>query len=979
VRIRFRMGLILMPALEAIYRQMTTRERLDGVSCGTRLPCCGPAPLASADASRIGVGDALVGRGSELELIRGFLDRAAGGGEALVVLGEPGVGKTALLRAAETMAVAAGCRLLAAAGVESEAEVTFSGLHQALLPLHEEIAQLTATYRDALNVALGFGEGPAPDRLLVANATLTVLRQAARAQPVLLTIDDLPWLDRTSAGVLGVVARRLAASRVGLLAASRIGEESFFERAGVPELELRPLEEEAARELMNSVFPTLAAPVRARVLAEAQGNPLAVLELPAALSGPQRAALRGLPEVLPLTRRLQAVFRSRVVGLSEQPRRLLLLMALDGTGDVRLLQATGDYHQGLDDLAATERARLAFLDGTTHRLTFRHPLIRSAVVELSTVVERRAAHALLAELRTDQPDRRAWHLAEASVGADEQVAGLLEDAGHRVLRRGDGVGAVTALIRAAELSPDAADRARRLAVAAFIGADVTGQLGGASQLLTDARRSAPELGGSLQAAVAAAYVLLNGEGDVDTAYRLLVGAIEGHANVGADGRTVLEEALHTLLFVCFFGARPELWKPFYDAVARLEPDVPAAIYLNSKTFADPVRMAGPALGQLDAAIDELADETDPTRIVRIAIASVFVDRIGGCREALWRVVRDGREGGAVASAIQALIMLGRDGYLSGQWGEAEQLAREAVELCETHGYEMFAWPGREILASLAAARGDYDRTQALTDRMIQWAAPRRIGAVHGYACAARVLAALGRSDFEEAYRHAVAISPAGTLASHRPYVTWVVMDLVEAAVHTGRRDEAAAHVAAMRHLNIAAVSSRLALLAAGSAAIAAPGDSGLRLFAEALALPGVERWQFDVARVQLAYGERLRRARVMTESRCHLLAALETFDRLGARPWADRAANELRATGQARARGGPGKRDPLTPQELEIATLAGSGLTNKQIGQRLYLSPRTVAAHLYRIFPKLGITSRAALRDALAAVTPSERNGDARG
>jgi DNA-binding CsgD family transcriptional regulator len=203
------------------------------------------------------------------------------------------------------------------------------------------------------------------------------------------------------------------------------------------------------------------------------------------------------------------------------------------------------------------------------------------------------------------------------------------------------------------------------------------------------------------------------------------------------------------------------------------------------------------------------------------------------------------------------------------------------------------------------------------------------------------------------------------------------MDLVEAAIHTQRREEAAAHVAAMRELNIAAISPRLALLAKGSAAIAAPDQAGLQLFAEALALPGIERWQFDVARVHLACGARLRRARAMTESRSHLLAALEAFERLGAKPWIDRAANELRATGQIRARSDSSERDALTPQELEIATLAASGLTNKQIAQRLYLSHRTVGAHLYRIFPKLGIASRAALRDALADVRPSEQDRDA--
>ena len=310
-----------------------------------------------------------MGRGRELALISSFLDQASRSGEALLLLGEPGVGKTALLEAAAAEAQATGIRVLRSAGVEFEAEVAFSGLHQTLLPLRDQFAQIDPAHRQALNVALGLGEGPLPDRLVVANATLTVLRQAAAA-PVLLIVDDLPWLDRASAGGLGLVARRLAGTRVGFLAASRTGENSFFERAGLPEVELGPLDAPAASQLMTAHFPTLAAPVRKRLLGEAHGNPLAILELPGGLSGPQRAGLQSLPAVLPLTRRLQSLFRSRVGALPERTRQLLLLMALDGSGDVRLLQATGDHRQGLHDLSPAERGGVASLHETSHRLAF---------------------------------------------------------------------------------------------------------------------------------------------------------------------------------------------------------------------------------------------------------------------------------------------------------------------------------------------------------------------------------------------------------------------------------------------------------------------------------------------------------------------------------------------------------------------------------------------------------------------------------
>jgi DNA-binding CsgD family transcriptional regulator len=501
---------------------------------------------------------------------------------------------------------------------------------------------------------------------------------------------------------------------------------------------------------------------------------------------------------------------------------------------------------------------------------------------------------------------------------------------------------------------------------------VTGELRSASRLLTEVRRGDPELKRSLQASVAASAVMLSADGDVDTAHRLLVAAIERRAERTGVGDAALEEALFTLMVVCFFGGRAEQWVPFHRAIARLTGQLPAALYLSSKLLADPVRTAPAVLEQLDAAIEGLAHDVDPNRIVRTAMAGVFVDRLAGCREALRRVFREGRDRGAIASCINAGTLLGLDDFSTGQWDEARRLFDEAVELYEAHGYLLFAWRDRGYQAKLAAARGEYDTTRALVDRTIQWAAPRRVRALLRFACHAQALSALGRGDFEEAYEHAAAISPAGTLASHVPDSLNVLLDLVEAAVRTGRHAEAAAHVAAMREANVAALCPRLALVVGGSAALAAADDGALRLFEDALAIPGAGRWPFDLARVQLAYGERLRRAQATSQSRPHLAAALETFERLGARPWATRAANELRATGQTRPRVDERDRDALTPQEHEIAMLAAAGLTNKQIGQRLFLSHRTVGGHLHRVFAKLGITSRAALRDALASL-PQEQ------
>jgi DNA-binding CsgD family transcriptional regulator len=912
--------------------------------------------------------EALIGRDGELDLLRSFLDRAAIDGEALLLWGEPGVGKTALLDAATEAASSAGTRVLRAAGAEFETEVAFSGLNQLFLPLQHELEKLSDTQHSALSVALGFLDGQPAERLVVSTAALRLLRMAGAAEPMLMIVDDVQWLDRSSAAVLSFVVRRLAGSRLGFLVAARTAPESHFDHRGVPVLDVRRLDDAASADLVGARFPTLAPQVRRRVLAEAEGNPLALLELPAAMSDPQRNATVALPAVLPLDRRLQTLFASRISDLPARTRQALLLGALEGKADLGVLSATAEQLD-LDDLAAAEHAGLIRVDEGSRRLDFRHPLIPAAVVELSTAGERRRAHRALAEALSDQPERRAWHLAEASVGPDEDVAGLLQQAARRILRRGDSVGAVAALLSAADLSPHGSDRARRLAEAAYVGAAVTGELSSVSRRLVDARRADPDGGESLGAAVAAAHLLLSGEGDVDTAHRLLVGAIETQAGAYDAEDQALTEALHALMIVCHYGGgRVELWAPFHSAMAQLQPRAPVVLALCSTLYADPARSTPAQLDRLDSVISRLHDEVDPARIVRVAMAASNMDRLTSCRLALWRVVDDGREGGAVASAISALLPLCFDDIQIGRWSDGLKLADEGLALCESYGYHMQAWLFRLGKAQIAARLGDNQATETLTAELLQWAEPRGILLVRPYARHARALAALGRGDYEEAYEQASAISPPGNFAPYVPLAMWAMMDLVEAAVHTGRRAEAAAHVAATHEANIADLSPRLALLAGGAAAIAATSHDANDLFDEVLAIPSVARWPFDVARVRLAYGEHLRRAGAIGASREELAAAFDAFENLGARPWATRAAGELRASGVDTQRPDELSPSSLTAQETEIATLAATGLTNKEIGQRLYLSHRTIGAHLYRIFPKLGIKSRAALADALRAL-----------
>ncbi|MFC0437412.1 LuxR family transcriptional regulator [Kutzneria buriramensis] len=904
----------------------------------------------------------LVGRAHDLETIRVYFEEAPVRGGALLVLGEAGVGKTALLDAVTAAFADSGHRVLRAAGVEFEADISYSGLHQLLFPVHEEFDALPPLHRDALKAALGFDQGTPPDRLLLSNSVLLLLRHIAEHIAVRLIVDDAHWLDRASGAVLGFVARRLVGSDVGLLTAARPGEGVFPERGSMPVHELLPLDTEASGALLDSHFPELAPRVRRRLLDEAAGNPLALLELPAALSGPQLAAMATLPPVLPLGQRLHAVFLTRVQALPEATRAVLLLAVLDGTGDLAVLRAIGP----VDDLAAAERDRLVTVDTATNRITFGHPLIGAAVVAAATSVELRQAHRRVAKVLEDHSERRAWHLAEATITADEDVAAMLEEAARSTLTRGDAVGAVNALIRAADLTPERRHRSRRLAEAAYIAAELTGELGSASQLLDRARTLAGE-GQSLHAAAAAALLLINSGGEVGTAFRLLMGAVQT-GDHGYDANDIaLVEALHTLLLFCWFSGTTEFWPTLFDAVGRLRPAPPAVLSVCCRTFADPARTGVAAAPELDALLRKLATEPDPTMIIRVGSASVYLDRLADVREPSWRVVRQGREGGGpVRRHLGALMHLCLDDYLSGRWDEASALADEGMQVCEEHGYRFYRWYFAYVHAVLAARRGKFETSRALCDEVVNWSALRGARGAELFAQHPRGLSAIGQGDFEAAYQQIIVFNPPGTLASHVPHALWAALDLVEAAVRTNRQVEARAHVRAMREAEIAKLSSRMALLVACAESLVDGDDEfAVEHLEAAVGVPEARTWPFDLARARLLLGERLRRTKLTARSRVWLRSALDTFDQLGAEPWSARAATELRAAGEPVAQ--QNTASLLTPQEQEIAELAASGLTNKQIGERLFLSHRTIGAHLYQIFPKLGITSRAALRDALAA------------
>ncbi|MEU7874814.1 LuxR family transcriptional regulator [Dactylosporangium sp. NPDC049140] len=914
----------------------------------------------------------LLGRTDELELIAALLAGHSSTGPSLILYGEAGVGKTSLLEAAAVQAEAAGMRVLRASGVESEAEVSYSVVNQLFYALREGADRLAGDQRDVLHAVFDLAQAASLDPLVVSMAVLALLGEAAAERPVLL-VDDVPWLDRASATVLGLVARRLADTPVVFLAAARTETPPLFDRVGLPEREIGPLAERPAATLLDTRHPDLAPPVRRRVLDEAAGNPLALRELPAAMAGRQRAGQDPLPTFLPLTRRLEAAFAPAIERLPAPTQHLLLLAALAPDASVATLLPVAQGRGNVDDLEPARQAGLICTDPVASHMSFRPPLIRSTIVQLSSPGERRSAHAALADV-SDDPCARAWHLAEAATGPDEMVAHALEQAFLSEFRR-DGTGAaLTALVRAAELSPQPADRARRLIEAAYL-ASSTGPLDRVTRLLADARKAddARSVSGTRRGSVfaaATAVYLLHADGDVDGAYRLLTRALDDADTAGTTS-TWIDDLLYALLFVCIYAARTTFWDLLGSALGRFDPELATPLRLCYDAFTHPARTPVSIREALARAFAALPTDAAPQWLTPLAFAAVRMDVLSDHRYLVQRMIEQERDGGAIILVLTGLVLLTIDSYYHGQWDEAETMVQEGLDLAATYGYHLLKAQLRIRPAFIAAVRGNADLARSLTSEVMTWAAPRGLGLTQAFARHARAIAALGQDDYEGAYAETSWISQPDIPGTGIP-ARWMVLDLVEADVRTGRVEEARAHVAAAQQAGLAHYSSHTALIAAGAAALAADDDHAGPLFEAALSLPDADRWPWEHARVHLAYGQWLRRTRDTTRARMHLRAATETFDRLGARPWAQRAHNELRASGVATATRPGTHTSTLTAQEWQIATLAATGMTNKEIGQRLFLSHRTVGAHLHRLYPKLGITSRAALRDALETISPDD-------
>jgi DNA-binding CsgD family transcriptional regulator len=878
----------------------------------------------------------------------------------LVISGEPGVGKSALLDDAREQA--GGLVVLSGAGVESETQLPFAALHQLVRPVLSHLEALPDPQASALRGALGLGAGGSDDRFLVSLAILSLLAEAAERQPILCLIDDAQWLDDATADALLFVARRLEAEGIVMLFAAREGELRRFEAPGLPELRLGGLDPATAGALIDGhARAVLSSEVRERLVADTGGNPLALLELSSSLSEAQLSGAEAMLTPIPVGAQVERAFLARVHRLPEETQTLLLVAAADDSRELAtVLRAAAELGAAAEALDSLEEAGLAQVHGTG--LELRHPLVRSAVYQAAPLSKRQAAHRALASvLDGDQDaDRRAWHRAAASVEPDPAVGEELEQAAERAQRRSGFATASLAFERAAALTRDEEERARRLTAAAE-NAWLGGRVERALTLLEAAR---PLVSEPIQRA------------DIDR----FLGLIEMTRGVPADACQMLlraatevapidgARAIHVLniagLAAAYAGDREAAVTIGEAARGLALEETPFLRMLSQLLIGLGLHAAGDfaaAAPRLREAI-ELAGGLDDDAASEQPVALLFAGRaalyLGDDRETYrthHEAAVQARRSGALSIVTQILPRLATAELWAGRWPSAVANAREGLQLAREIGQHDVVAQQLVMLAVLAAARGSEDECRSLAAESRELASARGLGIVAEFAQWALTLLELGLGRPEEALRRCREIST--TMV-----VFWGALDRIEAAIRVGDRESAHAFLDVFEPWAASSgVAWPRAVVLHCRALLSKDDGEAERLFVAALDVHAEAGRPFERARSELAYGEFLRRTRRIVEARAHLRAALDGFEELGATLWAEKVRVELRASGQTARKRDPSTRADLTVQELQIARFVAEGLTNREVAAQLFLSPRTIDFHLRNVFRKLGISSRTAL------------------
>ncbi len=903
----------------------------------------------------------MVGRETETAEIIRHVGADRSHSDVLVVMGDPGAGKSTLLDLAADHARGAGGRVLRAVGSESEAHLGFAGLHQMLRPVLGEAEGLPSRQRSALCAVLGLEECvETPDAMLVGLAVLTLLSDLAETAPLLVVVDDAQWIDRGSLDVLSFVARRMDSEPVTLLIGVRTADVLPGFDKGYERLELGPLDAEAANRLLDRQPTPPTGRTRVRILEEAAGNPLALVELAhaTAIRQPEGSGVEG---PLPVTDRLKRIFAGHAADLPEPTRRILLLLAAADAADA---QAAAVGLPEADDEAwvPADRAGLVRQDGT--RVSFRHPLVRSAVYHAASFEERRRAHLALAELLREEPDRRAWHLAAATVRPDQDVSAALQQTADRARRRGGFAAAAAAQERAAELSPRREDRARLLTEAAAT-AVFTGQLGWVEHLAAAVRECTDDRALLGKAALATGQLMSLGPRHA-AAFALLMRV----ADEAADARSPLVlDALAAAAVVRYYSGEEYQQRQIQSLLSRMPADAAGAaprvwiLAVSNPSSAEASSLA-PVLPGLIAEA-----KGDASRLTALAIVAWLLDQTTLAARTFDEAFDQWQARGQLPDGLGCAA--GWTRLEQGRWAEARSVAADIAAVASSAGLDHAEACARALDATVLALLGESADARRRAEQALTLVDPLESRSVAVFARRALGLAAVADGDYDTAYaQFRSAFTDDGDPVHYHVSYT-VLAELAASAVRRDRHEDAAELLERSARRLGTGVSARLtALLDRGRALLAEP-EHAEPYFQAALADDAGEQWPFERAQTRLDYGEWLRRRRRIAEARPLLSAALETFQRLGARPWTERARAELRAAGiEAADSVVPSAFTELSPQQQQIVQLAARGLTNREIGEKLFLSPRTVGSHLYRVFPKLGITARSQLRDVVEGTLP---------